>query len=335
MHQAAFGLLFQSLEMGSDSAVSREDSKLLSHVVTRLEQNEVVGYTDLRRAVEALVGNGASKGGRRSETGKSDSKQKGSKRRPTKGAAVRSTPQKNEESTNSTVRTTFPYIPRKSRHSLIGNSSNTKALYPQNSLFARSEPSLSPLQESQKILAADSRRQLVPNLDYMPLNNRQSLALSLANETDTSGSTEWERLLSNLDNGPTNMYDGIYGGFHSQRANLGDYSSLASPRSKGMQSSNAGDAPSNSSCSPHSLWTPVPDFSNTPQVGVPQSVLSFGSDETAVMPGEDCFDAGVIMDSPVDAYTSNVGIQGMNSPALLAPTTDNDLFGGLDFGIGI
>jgi hypothetical protein len=169
----------------------------------------------------------------------------------------------------------------------------------------------------------------------MPLNNRPSLSLSGSNENDTSSPTEWERLLSSLDNGPTNIYDGIYGGFHSQRANLGDFSSLASSRSKGLQSSSSGDAPSNSSCSPHSLWTPVPDLSGTPQVGVPQSVLSFGSDETVVVPGEDCFDTGVIMDSPMDTFASNMGIQGMNSPTLLAPANDADLFGGLDFGIGI
>jgi hypothetical protein len=73
--------------------------------------------------------------------------------------------------------------------------------------FARSTLSLSPNHNRPSTSAPHQNT----NLDYLPLGStvNYSSAKSYNNNTD---SNDWERLLSSLDNGQTNIYDGIYGG---------------------------------------------------------------------------------------------------------------------------
>jgi hypothetical protein len=340
--QSAFGLLFQSLEMGSESAVSREESKPIIRVMERVEANSMAGAREFRKIVDTLLKDKTLRSNRNStdsgKTSRTEQKQKGT-RRSLKALTARLTPpvEKKSVTDGTKRRTTFPYTPSSSQLSLFSNSSaDTPTVYQQPPLFARSESCLSaPQGHSEMTASQTSRRQPVPHLDYLPFNEKTPISISLANDKDESNPADWERILSNLDNGPANIYDTIYGGPGAQPPSLGDYSSLASSSPKALQSSSGGDAMRNSSCSPHSLWTPVLDFSATPQVAVPQSVMSFGSDETPLISGDDTFDPSLVMESPGDAFSSNIGIQGVNSPTLLGHNSDVDLFGGIDFGLGI
>jgi hypothetical protein len=341
--QSAFGLLFQSLEMVSEGVVSREDSKLIAVVTERVETNDLPGAREFRKIVDYLLKDKTLRSHRQSadggKTSRAEQKQKNTSRRALKVLTARSSPpgEKKSETQVTKRRTTFPHTPSSSQLSLFRHSSSdTPTVYQQPPLFARSESSLSQSQGLSRIAASQtSRRQPVPNLDYLPFNEKPPISISLANDKDESSPADWEQILSNLDNGPINIYDTIYGGPGAQPPSLGDYSSLASSSPKIMQSSNADDAMRNSSCSPHSLWTPVPDYTANPQVAVPQSVLSFGSDETAVIAGDDGFDHSLVIELPGDAFSSSLGIHGVNSPNLLGSNNDVDLFGGLDFGLGI
>jgi len=55
------------------------------------------------------------------------------------------------------------------------------------------------------------------NLDYLPLGSEANVTAAYPYATSTNGKsnvsdTDWARLLGSLDNGQTNIYDGIYGG---------------------------------------------------------------------------------------------------------------------------
>jgi hypothetical protein len=335
--QSAFGLLFQSLEMGSDSAVSRDDSKLLSTVMERVEANKSPGSREFRKIVEGLLKDKAPRSHRNStDSGKASQKQK---RKSLKAFTDRLTGPGDKLPASAVPgrRTTFPLTPSSSQLSRFSSSSSdTPSVYQQPSIFARSEPSLSPTHGLPGMVQPNtSRGQAVPNLDYLPFNEKAPLPLSLADEKEAAGPVDWERMLSNLDNGPMNIYDTIYGGSGAQPLNLGDYASHASSSPGVVRSSMGADALRNTSSSPQSLWTPVLESISTSQIAVPQSVLSYGSDETPLFPGEDTFESGVIASTPSDAFGSNNAMPGLNSPTLLSHNNDIDIFGSLDFGIGM
>jgi hypothetical protein len=134
---------------------------------------------------------------------------------------------------------------------------------------ARSEPAMSPDFSHPSLgLPKQSRRTKTSttssntNLDFLPLD-ATSAALAHSFAASTSGkpgasSSDWEHLLSQLDGGQTNIYDGIYGGPPIEA--LAGVTALPP----------AGDA--------NLVWSPdVWAMGNT--TNVPQSVLSF-SDES-------------------------------------------------------
>jgi hypothetical protein len=172
--------------------------------------------------------------------------------------------------------------------SLAFNNTNGNVSYMQAPLFARSEPSLSP--NSTTIEYPQAIRNSLAGIDSTRVNRNQQ-----------SSSTDWEQLLSNLDN---NIYDSIYGG--PSIPSLGDYSS------------NSEETP----CSPKSLWHSVPDMNCTTQMNPPCSTV-FGSDG-----GEDVFDPTLVLDAQ---NQSNFNVQGLGSSAFLGPNNGVDLFEGLDF----
>jgi len=90
----------------------------------------------------------------------------------------------------------------------------------------RSEPTLSPNIHRSSLSPPKFSRSRpnstaprpVTNLDYLPLGSEDGTAsMTYPYVTNASGkqsatTTDWERLLGSLDNGQTNIYDGIYGG---------------------------------------------------------------------------------------------------------------------------
>lgn len=97
--------------------------------------------------------------------------------------------------------------------------------------MARSEPTLSPqmnrstlslsptkYSDSNNHANSTSTPRQVPNLDYLPLGTSTItsaypyIATTPSKLAEVRNTSDWERLLSSLDNGQTNIYDTIYGG---------------------------------------------------------------------------------------------------------------------------
>jgi len=163
-------------------------------------------------------------------------------------------------------------------------------------------------------------------------NPKTRVPPSLTDDKPASSPADWERLLSNLDNGPTNIYDTIYGGVGAQPPSLGDYSSMASSSPNGLQPMNGLDKSGTFSES-NDIWTIIPDFHDTP-IHIPQSVLSFTSDESPLIPADEHLDKSLLMETS-DYYTHDAGAAGINSPVLLDSAADVDLFSGLNFNLDI
>lgn len=132
---------------------------------------------------------------------------------------------------------------------------------------ARSEPTLSPLSHRSSFSGHGKRRpsnplRQNPNIDYLsfgpdPLSN-YNFAMNPAGKAEVS-STDWERLLSNLDNGQNTIYDTIYGGVPA------DALLDVPPLSAGAET--------------HLTWSPSVWNMGYHDQHPPQSVLSF-SDES-------------------------------------------------------
>jgi hypothetical protein len=139
---------------------------------------------------------------------------------------------------------------------------------------ARSEPTLSPLSHRASFSMPNKRRPSHPvtqnrNIDYLsfasdPLAS-YALAANAGIKTEVS-SSDWERLLSSLDNGQTNIYDTIYGGPPADA--LIDMTPLSATTE------------SNATWSPNA-W----NWGNYSDQAAPQSVLSFTDESLAS--GED------------------------------------------------
>lgn len=180
---------------------------------------------------------------------------------------------------------------------------------------ARSEPTLSPLSHRASFSMPNKRRPSQPtnqhrNIDYLSFANDPlaSYALS-ANAGIKSGvsSSDWERLLSSLDNGQTNIYDTIYGGPPADA--LLDVTPLSAP------------ADNNVAWSPNA-W----NWSAYNEQNPPQSVLSF-SDESLTSGEEfsgNTYDVGSTPGS--DRLYSGIMIPDMSTPTGL---------GGLDGNFGL
>jgi hypothetical protein len=292
--QAAFGLLFQSLEIGSESAVSREDSKLFGLVLERIEGDGEPGAADFRKILEAFVKGRFPRSQRKGSDASSKGAEGGSRqaKRAVKAAVGRlvgnSRTEKLSKVSSTVEGSKKPTFSISNSQSLAFNSSGGNVSYMQAPMFARSEPSLSPNAAA---------------LEY-PQSIRSSLAgieSTRVNRNSQGKPTDWEQLLSNLDN---NIYDSIYGG--PSIPSLGDYSS------------NSEETP----CSPNSLWNSLPDLNSTTQMNPPCSTV-FGSDG-----GEDGYDATLVMDSQ---NQPSFTVAGLGSPAFLNSSNGVDMFEGLDF----
>jgi hypothetical protein len=276
--QAGCGLLFQSFSLPRDGKLMKDSNRLICSVMDMLEHGSAAGWKDYRRIgcsiatvpraeqmlAPPLARHNSDGGmGAPAETFRATQK-------TLKAIAARFSPaamKAAHEVTQEPRRATLPNIsPNLSLHA---NPSLTSLSSIQSEPpVARSEPTLSPLSHRASFTMPNKRRPSQPasqqrNIDYLSFANDPLASYALAHtagiKTEVSNS-DWERLLSSLDNGQTNIYDTIYGG--PPAAALLDMV----PLSAGPES--------NVSWSPNA-W----NWSSYTDQAPPQSVLSF-SDES-------------------------------------------------------
>jgi len=215
----------------------------------------------------------------------------------------------------------------------------------EQSAFSRSELAISQPSAHRHSMCAPRtlRRQPkgLPNLDYLSFGStgeNGSGPLLMPNGKEASNPADWQRLLSTLDNGQTTIWDGIYGGPGGQTPSLADLSSVASTSPDATVSCDRIDNTystdgfsGSASWSPADVWAPVPDISSLQQVHVPQSVLSFGSDE-----GDEWGDMHLPNTSSADdGFCSSISIPNMDSPMMMGTTVELAHLSGLEFGFGL
>jgi len=282
--QAGFGLLFQTLNLNRDGKLIKDCNRLTCTVMDMLDRGSAAGAHEFRRVGSSMItvprvehmtmpalprhsmdGTMAAPIDRFRATQKS---LKAIAARFSPGA-VKATIEEAKEPRRATLPAISPGVGIHPNPSTASLSS------------IRSEPPLSPLSQRSAFSAFPKRRpshrlHQNRNIDYLSFGpdalNAYSTGLALPSTTihkaDVS-SSDWERLLSSLDNGQANIYDGIYGG--QPPSDLLDLPPLS-----------ASTEPSLSWSPPH-LWT-WGSYGNgnggsDQAVAPPQSVLSF-SDES-------------------------------------------------------
>jgi hypothetical protein len=227
--QAGFGLLFQTLNLARDGKLIKDCNRLVCSVMDMLETGNAAGYNDFRRIgctlvavprVESMAApqlyrhHSENTMGAPSETFRATQK-------TLKAIAARFSPgamkarQENQEPRRATLPTITPSMGVRTNPSMTSLSSIHS-----EPPIARSEPTLSPLSHRASFSAPNKRRPSQPttqqrNIDYLSFANDPLASYTLAANTGIKSevsSSDWERLLSSLDNGQTNIYDTIYGG---------------------------------------------------------------------------------------------------------------------------
>ncbi|KAH8724093.1 fungal-specific transcription factor domain-containing protein [Phaeosphaeriaceae sp. PMI808] len=227
--QAGFGLLFQTLNLDRDGKLIKDCNRLLCSVMDMLECGNAAGYADFRRIGCTLVTiprveqmhaphlsrhNPEGSMGAPSDTIRATQK-------TLKAIAARFSPaamkarQEPREHRRATLATVAPNMGVHANSSLTSLSS-IRSEPP----VARSEPTFSPLSHRASFSIPEKCRPSQPpsqhrNIDYLSFVNdplaSYTSAVHAGIKTEVS-SSDWERILSSLDNGQTNIYDTIYGG---------------------------------------------------------------------------------------------------------------------------
>lgn len=327
--QAGFGLLYQTLGLDRDGKLIKDCNRLTCVVIEMLEQSNAPGAREFRRVgcsmisvprVEQVatpaVSRHASEGNMSAPMDTFRATQKS-----LKAIAARFSPgavKAHRHDMKEPRRATLPAIsPSMGMHSNPSSSSLSSAR--SDFAAARSEPTPSPLSHRASLSLYNKRRtsnaiHQNSNIDFLsfgpdPLANYPS-AQNSCGKSEVSPA-DWERLLSSLDNGQTNIYDTIYGG------PTADALPDCPPLSAGAESSNL-------------TWSPnVWNWGNfNDQAPPPQSVLSF-SDESLTSGEEfsNCADYG---------NGSTPGNEGMYQSIIIPEMPHNGLpLGGLDGNFGL
>ncbi|KAF2005548.1 C6 transcription factor FacB [Amniculicola lignicola CBS 123094] len=229
--QAGFGLLFQTINLDRDGKLIKDCNRLVCAVIDMLERGSATGAQEFRRIgcsmisvprVEQVAPSALSRHGSDGLMGAPMETFRATQQ-SLKAIAARFSPltsKATRHDTNEPRRATLPAIsPSVGYH----NNPSTSSL---NSIrseppAARSEPTLSPLSHRSSLSIYTKRRasnalRQNPNIDFLsfgpdPLANYPFTANQQNIKSEVS-SSDWERLLSSLDNGQTNIYDTIYGG---------------------------------------------------------------------------------------------------------------------------
>ncbi|KAF2670436.1 hypothetical protein BT63DRAFT_424381 [Microthyrium microscopicum] len=330
--QAAFGLLFETLELGPESAVHKDDAKLMAVITQILEENNFPGLEEFRKILDILLKN-------KNSTENSESSRRPKTKRGLKAFASRLTGSSQKTSNQDERRGTYPYLT--SPH--LGQHGEGHAGMQGTPLFARSEPALSPPQPFLKPqIPRQARRSMALNgasAQFARASLRTpALPPALSSNEEVSSPADWERLLSNLDSGQANIHDGIYGGTGGTGGyppSLGDYSSLESSSPKGIMPACMNDCTHgmDSSKSPMPEYWAGSDF-RLSNIHVPQSVMSFTSDETPTSIDE-LAEMNFSPQNMENAFGKAILIPGVDSSSAMDPLSEMNLFAGLDMGFEV
>lgn len=327
--QAGFGLLFQTLNLDRDGKLIKDCNRLTCAVMDMLDRGSAAGAQEYRRVgcsmiaiprVEQIPSPSLSRHNSEGTMGAPMDRFRATQK-SLKAIAARFSPGAMKASLQDPKeprRATLPTIsPSMGAH---GNPSSTSlSSIRSEPAIARSEPTLSPLNHRASMSLQAKRRasnimRQNSNIDYLsfgpdPLAH-YPLTHNGSGKPEVSPS-DWERLLSSLDNGQTNIYDTIYGGPPA------DALLDCAPLSAGAET--------NLAWSPNMWnWNSYND-----QAPPPQSVLSF-SDESLT--------SGEEFANSVGEYSSTPGsekiYQGIMIPDMSTPNSGMGL-NGLDGNFGL
>jgi len=327
--QAGFGLLFQTLGLDRDGKLIKDCNRLTCVVIEMLERANAPGAHEFRRVGCSMIS--VARAEQTPALAVSRHASEGSMSAPMdtfratqkslQAIAARFSPgavKAHRHDLKEPRRATLPAI-SPSMGMLSKPSLNSLSSLRSEPAAARSEPTLSPLSNRASLSLYTKRRASNAihqnrNIDYLsfgpdPLAN-YPFAPNACGKSEVSPA-DWERLLSSLDNGQTNIYDNIYGG------PTADALLDCPPLSAGAESSNL-------------TWSPnVWNWSSyNDQAPPPQSVLSF-SDESLTS-GEEfssCADYG---------NGSTPGNERMYQGIMIPDIPNNGLpLGGMDGNFGL
>ena len=248
LQESMVGVSFEAIALGPDSALFREDWKLMTAACDRLESQGVLGSCEFRKLLENLASNGANKP------------------RPSPTSRLEEC-----EGPDSKVKIHFQDMdyPPDRRADLCPTQASTQNgddflhSAPNNThLLSCSEQMLSP-----ERFGAENMRDYntALNLDCMTFS-ASPIGLNHAGRSDGSKSTDWDTPFSAL--GDTrDMHDSVRSSSRCQPPSIGGFSSLASSSPKRLNSVNGVDVATTletyaaQSCSPTSgPWSSDSDF---------------------------------------------------------------------------
>lgn len=324
--QAGFGLLFQTLSLAREGQLMKDSNRLICSVMDMLERGNAAGYTEFRRIgcgivavprVEQMPAPSLSRHNSEHNMGAPLDAFRATQK-SLKTLAARFSPgalKANRANAQEPRRATLPALsPNVGSHP--NHSSTSLSSIRSEPPTARSEPTLSPLSHRASFSVSNKRRPSQPtsqqqqrNIDYMsfPIDALANYTLPNSNQAVKSevSPSDWERLLSSLDNGQTNIYDTIYGGPPADA--LLDVTPLSATTE------------SNATWSPN-VWNWSSYASEAPP---PQSVLSF-SDESLTSgeefnnpacdygstPGSDRLYPGIMIPGDYEDAANLIGLDG-------------------------
>lgn len=225
--QAGFGLLFQTLDLDQEGKLIKDCQRLVCSVIEMLERSGATGASEFRRVGCSMISdkNPPSPISRNNSEGSMAAPQETFRatQKQLKAIASRFSP---------SVTKHAHHDPKEPRRATLANlsppfghhnnqSSASISSIRSEPLSARSEPTDSPLTHRPSITtytktckSSNSLRQN-PNIDYLSfgpdLLPSYPFAINSSGNAEVS-SIDWERFLSSIDNGQTNIYDTIYGG---------------------------------------------------------------------------------------------------------------------------
>ncbi|OCK80582.1 hypothetical protein K432DRAFT_404599 [Lepidopterella palustris CBS 459.81] len=228
--QAGFGLLYQTLDLDQDGKLIKDSQRLVCSVIEMLERGSALGAAEFRRlgcsmiSISRLEKNPLPSISRHNSEGSMAAPQDTFRatQKQLRAIASRFSPSAIKHTWHSPKeprRATLPAISPSLGHHANQSSGSISSIHSETHT-AQSEPTLSPLTHRSSLTTHSKRRpninsQRQPNIDYLSFNNDPLSAYPFT--TNSNGKvevspTDWERLLSSLDNGQTNIYDTIYGG---------------------------------------------------------------------------------------------------------------------------
>lgn len=225
--QAGFGLLFQTLNLDRDGKLIKDCNRLTCAVMDMLDLGTAAGAHEFRRVgcsfiaiprVEQIPPPALSRHNSEGTMGAPLDTFRATQK-SLKALAARFSPSAMKacrQDPKEPRRATLPAIsPSMGVHT--NPSSTSLSSIRSEPAVARSEPTLSPLTHRSSLSVHTKRRpsnvlRQNPNIDFLSFGPDPLAHYHMGPGKPEVSPSDWERLLSSLDNGQTNIYDTIYGG---------------------------------------------------------------------------------------------------------------------------